>query len=213
MEYRIQILKESKNFFYFLFFLVVFNTAVFAQKNSHIELNVVRSVHGTGDISGFNFAGNYISSINKSFSLVFSFGGSTHSDKDVLIFDVDDRVIDGSILYTTSGIQVGFGFGYNFINANRHKFVLRLVPFGRYQSTSIPDVSTILYPPLTELPFPVIVFENNSPSETIAAGIESDLIYNFKLNNTISINLLCSLQFDTNGDTIRGFGLGIVKSF
>lgn len=211
MEYRIQILKESKKLIFL--YLLVFNSIIFAQKDSNVELNIMRSIHGTGDISGFNFSCNYVSSMNNSFSYVISIGGSTHSDKDVLIFDFDDRVIDSSILYTTSGIQVGLGFDYNFINADRHKFVLRLVPFGRYQSTSIPDVSTVLFPSLTELPFPVIVFENNSPSETIAAGIESNLLYNFKLNNTISINLLGSLQLDTNGDSIRGFGLGIVKSF
>ncbi|MDR9400218.1 MAG: hypothetical protein RI558_02250 [Psychroflexus sp.] len=213
MEYRIQILKESKNFFYFLFFLVVFNTAVFAQKNSRIELNFMRSIHGTGDLSGYNFSSNYINPISTKLSYVFSVGGFTHSGSKSLLFAFDDRFIDSSILYTTSGIQLGFGLDYKFINSKKHKFHFRMIPNLRYQSTSIPDVSTILYPPLTELPFPVIVFENNSPSETIAAGIESDLLYNFKLNNTISINLLGSLQFDTNGDTIRGFGLGIVKSF
>ncbi len=211
MEYPIRILKESKKFIFF--FLLVSNTALFAQKNSHIELNFVRSLHGTGDISGFNFAGNYISSINKSFSLVFSFGGSTHSGTDSLLYTLDERTIDSSILYTTSGIQVGYGLDYKFFNLKKHKFIFRIIPFLRYQSTSIPDSRSFLFPPITELPFPVIVFENNSPSETIAVGLESNLIYNYKLSSSFSINLLGSFQFDTNGDTVRGFGLGIVKSF
>lgn len=211
MVYRIQILKESKRFLLFLLFLSVTNLV--GQENIQIELNIYSSRHGTGDLNGVSFTSNYIKPINKNFSYLFSIGGSTHHGKDELLFNVEGRDIDSSILFTTSGIQLGIGLDYKFINTYKHKFRFRLIPFIRYQSTSIPDVSTILFPPLTELPFPVIVFEQNSPSETLAVGLESNFIYNFRLFKTLSINILGSFQFDSNGDTLRGLGLGLVKSF
>jgi hypothetical protein len=211
MVYLIQILRESKR--YIIFSLLLYSSILYSQKNTQLELNISRSTHGTGDINGFNFSSNYINTINNKLSYLISFGGSTHHGKDVLFYNVDNRNIDGSILFTTSGIQLGFGLDYKFINFKTHTFRFRLVPFLRYQSTSIPDVSTILFPPLTELPIPVIFFEQNTPSETLAIGLETNIVYNFSVSSSISLNLVGSFQFDTNGDTIRGFGLGIAKSF
>ncbi|TXD53501.1 MULTISPECIES: hypothetical protein [unclassified Polaribacter] len=171
------------------------------------------SRHGTGDLNGISFSSNYIKPIKKNLSYLITIGGSTHQGKNELIYNLNGKDIDGSILYTTSGIQLGFGLDYNLIKIKKHKFNVRLIPFIRYQSTSIPDVSTILYPPITELPLPVIYFEQFRPSETIAAGLESNLIYNLTLFNTVSLNLIASFQFDTNGDTLRGLGIGLVKTF
>lgn len=64
-----------------------------------------------------------------------------------------------------------------------------------------------------DVPFPIIYFEQTSPAQTIAVGLDASLVYNIKVYKSISVNLLGSFQFDTNGDNIIGYGLGLVKSF
>lgn len=211
MRYLIRTLKESK----FIFLIILFSctSTISAQDNFNLELNMSRSKHGSGDLSGFNFSVNFVKPIKKNLSYVISVGGSTHQQKKELFFTIDGIDNDGSILYVTSGFQVGFGLDYKFINFDKHKFGIRLIPFGRYQSTSLPDVVTILYPIITDLPIPVIYFEQTTPSQTIAVGLNTSLFYNIKLHKTLSLNLLGSFQFDSNGDNIIGYGLGLVKSF
>ena len=211
MEYLFQTFKENK--FIFLIILIWCITATSAQDNFSLELNMSRSKHGSGDFLGFDFSTNFVKPIKKNLSYVISVGGSTHQRKKELFFTINGVENDGSILYVTSGFQVGFGLDYKFVNLDKHKFGIRLIPFGRYQSTSLPDAVTTLFPIITDVPFPVIYFERTSPSQTLAVGVDTSLIYTIKLYKTFSLNLFGSFQFDTNGDNIIGYGLGIVKSF
>jgi len=211
MGYLMQTLKEGK--FILLIILICFTTTLSAQDNFNLELNISSSKNGSGDLSGFHFNANFVKSLKNNFCYVISIGGSTHQRKNELFFTINGRENDGSILYVTSGFQVGFGMDYKFINFEKHKFGIRIIPFGRYQSTSLPDVVTTLFPIITELTFPVIYFEQTSPSQTLAVGLDTSFIYNIKLYKSFSLNLLGNFQFDTNGDTIRGLGLGVVKSF
>lgn len=211
MEYLMQILKESK--FIFLMFFVWSMSMSYAQNNFDLEFNTLRSKHGSGDLLGINFNTSFIKPIKKNLSYVITAGGSTHQRKKELFFTINGIENDGSILFVTSGFQVGFGMDYKFINFDIHKFGIRLIPFGRYQSTSLPDAVTTLFPIITDIPFPAIYFEQTSPSQTLAVGIDTSLIYNIKLHKTFSLNFLGSFQFDTNGDNIIGYGLGLVKAF
>ena len=211
MVYRMQILRESK--YLALIFLILCSWTFRAQDGYNLELNITGSKHGSGDLLGFNYNINFVKPMKNNFSYVISVGGSTHQRKNELFFTVNGRENDGSILYVTSGFQVGYGLDYKFINSEIHKFGIRLTGFARYQSTSLPDAVTTLYPPLTSVTFPVIYFEQSSPSQTFALGLDINLIYNIKIYKSISLNLLGSFQFDTNGDNIIGLGLGFVKSF
>ena len=211
MEYRFQILKGNK--YLALVLLMLCSYSIKAQDGFNLELNMLRTKHGTGDMLGFSFNTNFVKPIKKNLSYVISVGGTTHQQKDELFFTVNGRENDGSIVDVTSGFQIGYGLDYKLINSKNHKLGIRLVAFGRYQSTSLPDSRSILYPIITDVPFPVIYFGRTSPAQTFAAGLDTSLIYNIRVYKSFSLNLLGSFQFDTNGDNIIGYGAGIVKSF
>jgi len=211
MEYRFQILKGSK---LIISILLCFSSwSIAAQDGFHLELNVLRTKHGTGDMLGMSYNTNFVKRFKKNLSYVISVGGSTHQWKRELFFTVNGRENDGSILNVTSGFQVGFGLDYKFINSKNHKFGIRGLAFCRYQSTSLPDAFSILYPIITGVDFPVIYFEQTSPSQTFAVGLDLSLVYNIRIYKSFSLNLIGDFQFDTNGDNIIGYGTGIVKSF
>lgn len=211
MAFLFQTLKESKFILPFILLLCSYSTR--GQDVFNLEANMLLTMHGTGDMIGLSYNTSFVKPIKNNLSYVISVGGSTHQWKDELIFNINGRVNDGSILYVTSAFQLGYGFDYKFINSSKHKLGVRLTSFGRYQSTSLPDSRTILYPLITGVDFPVIYFSQTSPSQTFAVGLDTNLIYKIKVYKTISLNFVGSFQFDTNGDNIIGFGLGIVKSF
>lgn len=210
MVSRMQISKESNLVFLLLLFLFQISYGQ-GEPIKFIELDVARSIHGSGDLRGINFSSNYVFQKNRFSQLVF-IKGTIHDGEDTQIFELPGgRINDGSIRYTTAGVQVGYGIRYGFIKLKKHDTEIGVNGFGRYQSSSLYDVLTTYFAPLSDLPFPVAVFEHFESARTYAVGLNLILSHRFQITETVGIKAFGDFQYDTNGDTIRGYGLGISK--
>lgn len=206
----------KKIFFGFLSLLLISNA--FCQletfPSQFIGLNIGKSKHGSGDIQGVAFNTVYSKSFHKKLSWVATFGGTLHDDSKELIFtDPNGNIVDGSIRYTTGGIQSTFGVNYSFIQTKRNEVYLGLNSLFRYQSTSYYDVITVLYPIITGLSIPVIYFENLTPARTFAVGGTIRLGYNYTNKKNILFGIFGDFQMDTNGDVLSQLALTVGKRF
>lgn len=196
-------------FFAVVFFLLVVNVS-FSQKKKlldvkqELNLTVGSSFHGTGDLRGVIMNTEYTKNLKKRVGLSFSLGGTLHDGSQSLFFVAPTgQNIDGSIRYTTGGLQFGSHLGYSLIKTTNHRFQVRAGGLLRYQSSSVYDGIAILYPAGTGFPVPVIVFNNTSPQRTFSIGASTQLSYNYNINNKIAVGFLAGFQIDSNGDVIR----------
>ena len=179
-----------------------------------IELIAGRSVHGSGDSRGLNFSVEYSKHFKKKLNWSASIGGTIHDGVFPVFYEYPTGVQnDGSIKYTTAGLQVLTHLGYNFFKSAKNELLFKLGSVLRYQSSSYWDVVTVLYPPLTGLPYPVVVFENSTPQRTFAVGGTTQIKYSYTIKQKISLGILAGFQFDTNGDNISHLSLTIGKIF
>ena len=182
--------------------------------NNLLQLNFNTSKHGTGDIRGVAFNSGYSYFFSKKYCWIVEVGGTLHDGSRPLFYTAPNgNTIDGSIRYTTGGIQSKAGIGYNFIRTPKHNFHAALSSLLRYQSSSYYDDVTILFPAGTGLPVPVVYFENKTPARTFAIGGSISLSYNYTLKNRISLGMIGSFQTDSNGDALSQIGLAIGKRF
>lgn len=204
-----QISKESNLIIVLLFFL---SQIGYGQREAKkfIELDFASSIHGSGDLQGINFSSSYVFQKNRFSQLVF-IKGTIHDGEDTQIFELPDgRINDGSIRYTTAGVQVGYGVRYSFIKLDKHDTEIGVNGFARYQSSSLYDAFT-RFSSLPDIPFPVVILEHTEPARTYAVGLNIILSHRFRITESVGIKAFGDFQFDTNGDTIRGVGLGISK--
>jgi hypothetical protein len=202
--------------YYLLLLLFVGNNAISqtVSNKRQIELIVGRSVHGTGDTRGLNFSVEYSKYFKKRLNWSASIGGTIHDGVYPIFFEYPAGVQnDGSIRYTTAGLQVLAHLGYNFIKSSRHELLFRLGSALRYQSSSYWDVFSVLYPPITGLAYPVVVFENSTPQRTFAVGGTTQIKYSYTTSRHISLGIFGGFQFDSNGDTISHLSFTIGKRF
>lgn len=179
-----------------------------------IELIAGRSVHGSGDSRGLNFSVEYSKYFKKKLNWSASIGGTIHDGVFPVFYEYPTGVQnDGSIKYTTAGLQVMTHLGYNFFKSDNNELLFRLGSVLRYQSSSYWDEVAVLYPPLTNLPYPVVVFRNTTPQRTFAIGGTTQLKYSYTTKHKISLGILAGFQFDTNGDNISHLSLTIGKRF
>ena len=75
------------------------------------------------------------------------------------------------------------------------------------------DGVSIYYPELTELPIPLIAFEHLESARTYAVGLKLIVSHTIKLTTTLDLRLHGNFQFDSNEDSIRGYGIGIAKTW
>ena len=92
--------------------------------------------------------------------------------------------------------------GYNFVKTKNLDFGVRLGVLFRYQSSSVPDDVTMIFPIATGLPVPIFINENMSPQRTYSVGAMSQLFASYIIQQKIILGLTTGLQLDTNGDTI-----------
>ena len=172
------------------------------------------SFNGTGDIWGPGFSIRYTNYFKKRISWGVWLGCTIH-DKNWPIDFIDStgRTYDISIRNTTAGIQGGGNIAYSVVRSQMHEFKVELGGVIRYQSTSNPDITTVLYPALTGIPFPVYVFQQTSPQRTLAIGANFQVSYNFNFNNQVSVGIIAGLQTDTNGERILPIGVTVGKRF
>jgi hypothetical protein len=200
-----------KQLFFSFFFL--FSLPLFSQKvkdSHHIQLSAGRSFNGSGDIRGFVFSSQYSQYFQKEKKLcwILDLSGTIHDGNLPVFFnDANNDEIDGSIRYTVAGVQLTGYAGYSFLGNIDHEIQLRLGILFRYQSSSLPDDYSILYPAFTNLPYPVVVFNNTNPQRTFAPGGSIQLHYNYNVTDKISVGILTGFQADTEGDNLSHISL------
>lgn len=200
--------------FVFIFFVCTGFSQLKFNPNQFIGLSGGRSKHGTGDIRGVAFNTVYTKRFRKKISLSATVGGTLHDDSEVLFFtDSDGNTVDGSIRYTTGGIQSTFGVNYNFVQNRQNELYLGLNSLVRYQATSYYDDVSIIYPIVTGLPFPVISFINKTPARTFAVGGTIRAGYNYTTRKQIVFGIFGDFQMDTNGDVLSQLSLIAGKRF
>lgn len=206
--------------FLFIFLLIVAKVS-FSQKNKApnfehlLNISTGSSFHGSGDMRGVIINTEYSKNLKKRIGLSFSLGSTLHDGTYPLFFvSPSGENIDGSIRYTTGGLQFASHLGYDLIKTNNHQFQLRVGGLFRYQSSSYFDDLSIFYPAgETGLPVPAIVFNNTTPQRTFAVGASAQLFYNYTINDKFAIGLLAGFQTDSNGDVIRQSCISVGRRF
>lgn len=196
-----------------LFFpFILFSQTKFSP--NQIQVTAGRSTHGTRDMRGIIFITEYTNYFKKSLFWTIALGGTIHDGSRPLFFnDAYGNAIDGSIRYTTAGVQATSHLGYSFIKTSRHELGIKVGALLRYQSSSYYDRVSISYPLATGLPIPVITFDNTTPQRTYAFGGSAQILYNYSINKAISLGIQAGFQTDTNGDTITQAAFTIGKRF
>ncbi|MCY7421487.1 MAG: hypothetical protein LH478_07065 [Chitinophagaceae bacterium] len=203
----------------FTLFLIATSSLSFCQKklvpDQQISVAIGTSKHGTGDMAGIVFNTSYSKKFKKNLSWIVGIGGSIHDGQHPLYYTFNGNEVDGSIRYTTAGLQLNAYLGYDLLKAGNHQFQLRLGPLLRYQSSSNTEGFGIYYPaPGSGLPFPVVEFNHRTPQRTYTAGGSAQAGYNYTISKmNLSIGLDAGLQTDTNGDTITQLSLSVGKRF
>ena len=172
--------------------------------------------HGSGDMPGMVFGGDYTVYYSKKFSVTYNFRGGIHTSKDAILYNNGGSgYTDASIRFTTAGFQLGANGGFSLVNSTHHEFMVKLGAFGRYQSASNgSDGYSISYPPpTTGLPPVVVAYDNRTPQETIAFGGILQFQYNFTFKSNVFLGIQPAFQTDTNGDAILQGSLAIGKRF
>lgn len=163
---------------------------------------------------GIIFITEYTNYFNKHLSWAIALGGTIHDGSMPLFFsDQDGNSIDGSIRYTTAGVQTSSHLGYSFIRTSRHELAVKVGALLRYQSSSYYDQVGVYYPLATGFFIPVTTFENKTPQKTYAFGGSSQISYNYTISRAISFGIQAGFQTDTNGDTITQVAFTIGKRF
>jgi hypothetical protein len=172
------------------------------------------SKHGSGDMKGMVFGVEYTSYFNKRFSLTYSLRSTINSSKDKILVDNGGTVTDASVRFTTAGVQLGVNGGISIIHSAHHEFMIKLGPFGRYQSASNGSDGYRLYDPAaTGIPTYLVEYQNVTPQETVVIGGILQFQYNFTFGKDIFIGLQPGFQTDTNADAILQASLTIGKRF
>ena len=202
-------------FGFFLFSLALHAQVASVENNTSLYFNFGRSFNGTGDISGFQYGFIFSKPLGRKTFWSAGFEGTLHDDEIINYFfdDGQGNNFEGKSRFVTSGLQLVACFGYNFIKNRNHAFGLSTGPIVRYQSSSIPDVTRIFFPVITDLPFPVKVTEFTGSFRTISLGAVLKLNYYYTFKNSCLLGLTSGFQTDTNGDTISYISLGFGKRF
>lgn len=171
--------------------------------NQAIKLNAGRGKLGTGDIQGLMLGVEYERYFQKRLSWSTELGMTIHDGSDLLLVtEANGEVHDLSYRYTTAGAQLAGKIGYHFLRTKNWDAGIRIGGLFRYQSSSVPDDVTMLFPIATGLPVPVFINENTSPQRTYSVGGISQLFVSYTIKKKIILGLVTGLQLDTNGDTI-----------
>lgn len=168
-----------------------------------LKFNIGRGKLGTGDIQGLMLGVEYEKFFQKRFSWSAELGMTIHDGSDLLLVtEASGEVHDLSYRYTTAGAQLVWKIGYHFLRTKNWDAGVRIGGLFRYQSSSVPDDVTMLFPIATGLPVPVFINENTSPQRTYSVGGISQIFASYTIKQKIILGLVTGLQLDMNGDTI-----------
>lgn len=199
---------------YFTTFFILLCSFNLTAQNKQLQLSIGYSKHGTGDMRGYSFSVDYSKKMKKKFEWTVSIGSTIHDYIFPLVYEYPvGNTVDASIRSTTAGIQSSFSVGYCFLNSKTNKLKMSLGGLIRYQSSSYYDAVAVLYPALTSLPYPVVVFQNTTPQKTVSIGAIANLSYNYKISPKLGIGTLAAFQFDSNGDNISQLSISLCRYF
>jgi len=174
------------------------------------------SKHGSSDMKGIVFGAEYANYTSRRVSLNYYFRGSINNATDTIRINntLTGQIQDGSIRFTTAGVQAGLNVRYSFIRSKRHELLISLGALGRYQSASNGnDGYSLYYPTVTGLPTILVEYNNKTPQKTYSLGGLLQFQYNITLNNNIILGLAPGFQTDTNGDALLQVALVVGKRF
>ena len=187
-----------------------------AEKSKYSSISFVGGFgkHGSGDMKGIVFGGDYTVYYSRKFSLTYNFRGGVHSSIHPIHVDNGGNITDASIRFTTAGFQLGANAGLSVLNSAHHEVMIKLGAFGRYQSASNGSDGYSLYSPTTTgVPTVLVGYDNRTPQQTLAFGGVVQLQYNFTFNSNLFLGIQPAFQTDTNGDVILQASLVVGKRF
>lgn len=197
-----------------IFFAIAVIPNLTIAQNKHLQMSGGWSKHGSGDLTGFYYGFNYSKNVKPKLSWQLSVEGNMYDGFFPLFYnDQNGTVIDGSYRYSISGLQVGYNGRYSFVKAEKHEALVSVGTFFRYQASTSSDDVTVIYPIVTNLPVPVLYFQNTTPVRTVAIGAYPKLEYHYTMKKNITIGIVTGFQFDTNGDNIMNLSLSLGKRF
>jgi len=170
--------------------------------------------HGSGDIGGILFGTEYQKYITRKVSLSYNIRGTINSSEYTLISPspISEREIDGSVRFTTAGVQLGVNGGLSMVRTLRHEFMVNLGALARYQSSTHGGYS--IYPPQTTgMPISVVAFDHASPQQTVSIGGLFQLQYSYTFKNNIALGITPGFQTDSNGDALLYAAIVVGKRF
>lgn len=183
--------------------------------NKSIQVDAGTGMHGSGDLAGLSLNTSYTHYFRKKVSYTIEIGTSIHYGSSALYFtDNSGKNVDGSVRFTTAGIQLAGKIGLSVFRNKKNDLGLRLGPLVRYQSSSTPDSISIRFPAAgTGFNVPVTIIGNENPQNTLALGGALQLFYNYSISNKIYIGPSAGFQIDSNGDTISNLSLACGVKF
>jgi hypothetical protein len=192
------------------FFNLSFSQKTDSLKSVDVFSSLARSFASTGDDYGVAFSVGFERPTKKRGYWGMEALTTIHNSTRPIFYTVPPNtstLLDGSVRSVTAGIQLGGFAGYQIVSKKQFSIGASLGPIVRYQGTSIPDSYTILYQPITGLPFPVIVFDHIEPMETFAVGGLGKINLRYRIKNKCFFDCFASMQVDTNGDNFMNYGL------
>lgn len=199
--------------------LLTASVIVFAQDKEDIyeealQLQVGYSMNGTADMKGGSFNVNYKQYFRRHFYFNAGVGATVHNDQfGIFYYNSLDHYIDGSVRYTTGGMQAFGGIGYCPIRTPHSELELRLNALVRYQASSLSDIIAVDLPAGTGLPYPVVELYNTSKARTVSVGGLLQLGYNYAIGRKTYLGLAASYQTDSESDGITDFSVTIGRRF
>ena len=196
----------------YLFCILFFSLKSFSQNklpSNYAGLSGGKCFHGSGDLRGFIFifTTGYAHYFKKKVSWAAELSGTIHDGSFPEFFIYNGREVDGSVRFTVAGVQLSGHLGYSIIRNSENELKIALGILFRYQSSSLPYDVTTLYPPITNLPYPVIIFNNVGPLRTISPGASIQLRYNYTFTQKLTAGILAGFQTDTEGDNLSQLSL------
>ncbi len=178
-------------------------------KSLSICLSGGPSLASSGDMNGLYVSTTLSKRINK-WSYAIELSSTVHDKQNEILYKAPDGSLnDASVRSTTSGIQLNSLVGYSVIKDEKDDLTLALGAAIRYQTTSVYDDYFVLYPSITGLNYPVVLFNNSSPMRSFAIGPVLKGSYTYSISPKLGVALMAAFQFDTHGDNFFNRGLSI----
>lgn len=183
----------------------------YAQDQVELPRNSLRvflgpSFHGTDNVLGLAFSTEFSHTVNKKLNYTVFAGATIHDGKaDVIFWNSNSQVVDGTVNFTTAGFQTGVALGYSFYRNTQHHIQGSLGALVRYQTTSNPDIVGLYITfPYTDIEF---------PARSIVFGGVAAISYDYSFNNNIFIGAKAWLQYDSNDDALNIFSFVVGQRF